>query len=188
MRIYSLAELCHDFHQKNLQRGWWKKDENGVTIPRNIGELIALKHSELDECWFGWKEEIEDDHLPQFDMWKVELADTCIRLFDTLGYLEMDQESFNEIERNTNFAALTKTTIDVALLDLHLYLTHALEHFRKNRQLEGRRSLATCLLALLHWVEDEFDIYEIIFAKDAYNAVRVDHTLAHRATAGGKAF
>lgn len=188
MRIYSLSELCHDFHQKNIQRGWWKKGENGQTIARNFGELIALKHSELSECWFGWKEEIEDDHLPQFDMYKVELADCCIRLFDTLGYMGVTQELFEELGRNTDFSSFSARPLDTALLDFHLYLTHALEHIRKGRLVEARRSLATCLSAILHWAQDEFDIYEVIFAKDAYNAVRVDHTLAHRAAEGGKAF
>lgn len=188
MRIYSLAEFCHDFHQKNIQRGWWKKDENGQTIPRNYGELIALKHSELSECWFGWKEDIEDDHLPQFDMYKVELADCAIRLFDTLGYMGATQELFEELERSTDFSSFSAKTLAESLLDFHLYLTHALEHIRKSRVVEARRSLATCLVAIMTWAAADFDIYEVIFAKDAYNAVRVDHTLAHRAADGGKAF
>ncbi len=50
---------------------------------------IALMHSELSEALEGDRKNLMDDHLPQFDMLTVELADVVIRIMDHAGWASL---------------------------------------------------------------------------------------------------
>lgn len=54
---------------------------------RNVGELLALIHSEISEGLEGERKNLKDDHLPKYDSLTVECADACIRIFDLCGGL-----------------------------------------------------------------------------------------------------
>lgn len=69
---------------------WWLDLETGKKVTRNYGELMMLAVSELAESMEGDRKDLMDDHLPQYKMRDVELADTLIRLFDTIGGLGID--------------------------------------------------------------------------------------------------
>jgi hypothetical protein len=43
LNTYSME--CHDANQK-----WWQDIETGAAIERNVGELLALIHSEISEA------------------------------------------------------------------------------------------------------------------------------------------
>lgn len=77
--LHALDGLQISIH-KDSQK-WWT-DSHGNPIARNKGEQIALMHSELSECLEGVRKDLQDDHLPQYKMEIVELADTIIRIFD----------------------------------------------------------------------------------------------------------
>jgi hypothetical protein len=77
-----LAELIH---ARNVEAGWWKKDEDGNVIERNMGEMLCLVHSEISEAMEGHRKGLQDDKLPQYPMLIVELVDAFIRQFDILG-------------------------------------------------------------------------------------------------------
>lgn len=65
--------------------GWWSNPKTGEPVDRNNGELIALIHSELSEGLEGLRKDLDDDHLPEFKMIEVELADAVIRIADMCG-------------------------------------------------------------------------------------------------------
>ncbi len=77
--LHWLETMQLAIHREN-EKWWYDKDGNALT--RNKGEMIALMHSELSECLEGVRKSIPDNHLPQYSMELVELADTIIRIFD----------------------------------------------------------------------------------------------------------
>lgn len=76
-----LAIACHGAAYK---AGWWH-DKQGQPLERNTGEILMLMVSELAEAMEGDRKNLQDDKLPQYRMFDVELADTIIRIFDCVG-------------------------------------------------------------------------------------------------------
>lgn len=99
-----LEELIGDVHE--LNKKWWIDLETGEPKERNVGELIALVHSELSEGLEGHRKNLKDDHLPEFDMLEVELADAVIRIFDMAGGLDLRlaEALFAKLEYNKSRA------------------------------------------------------------------------------------
>lgn len=71
---------------------WYHDPETGEPITRNIGEQIALIHSEVSEAMEGFRKNLMDNHLPHRLMAEVELADALIRIFDLAGEQGFDLE------------------------------------------------------------------------------------------------
>jgi NTP pyrophosphatase (non-canonical NTP hydrolase) len=86
--IEDMVAFCHSLaHAK----GFWDNKEGRYDYQsRNVGELIALIHSELSEALEGHRKDSMDDHLPNRKMLEVELADAVIRIFDMAGGLSLD--------------------------------------------------------------------------------------------------
>lgn len=66
---------------------WWKNPATGQEIERNVGEMLMLVTSELAEALEGDRRNFNDDKLPHYRMFDVEIADALIRLFDIAGHL-----------------------------------------------------------------------------------------------------
>lgn len=73
-----LNTLATRIHQNNVSKGFWP---NGVAA-RNVGEAIALIHSELSEAYEALVNNSMDDKLPLVKGFAVELADAMIRICD----------------------------------------------------------------------------------------------------------
>jgi len=80
--VDTLVSICHN---ANIQAGWWEDLQTGNPIQRNTGELLMLCVSELSEAMEGDRKNLQDDKLPQYRMFDVELADCLIRIFDLAG-------------------------------------------------------------------------------------------------------
>ncbi len=67
--------------------GWWTDLQSGLSTrdANNVPEKLMLTVSELGEAMEGHRKNLQDDHLPEFKMVEVELADTMIRICDLAG-------------------------------------------------------------------------------------------------------
>jgi len=176
----TFAGLAQEIHAANIAAGWWKQID-GVTQPRNIGELLCLVHSEIsesDEGSDGWK---MDDKLPHRKMSEVELADVAIRVLDILGYYGVNVYPVEGIPRRMMFADW--------LALMHRITSEAMEGFRKGRDDRGCQSLVRLLWVVEAAADDyKWDLMGAIAEKRAFNAQRADHRPENRAAEGGKKF
>ena len=185
-----LTELAAEIHADNIRAGWWKREMHLLamrTVPRNIGELLCLVHSEISEADEGIRGGLMDDKLPHRPMFEVELADTAIRVLDILGYHGVDVLAMQQ--EGGPLALPMGPDSDEWLLLMHRTTSAAMEHCRKARRIDGCRQLVK-LLGVLHFCAVMFslDLTGAIEEKRAFNAQREDHKLEVRALAGGKQF
>lgn len=185
---HNMTALAAEIHADNLRAGWWKKDDQGVTIPRNIGELLCLVHSEICEADEGVIGDLNDDKLPHRKMVEVELADVDIRVLDILGYYgtEIRWDSV-EVPAFLIFDAKLGWSDHVRLM--HRLVSQSMEHFRKGRTVEGCQRLMV-LLGIINCVAVQYglDLAGAVAEKRAFNAVRADHKPENRDAEGGKKF
>lgn len=99
----ALTALSQNVHETNVRAGWWTDLKTGESLTglgpdgrpkRNVGEMLALCHSELSEALEGYRKGaglgLQDDKLPHRLMIEVELADTVIRIMDLAAGLDLD--------------------------------------------------------------------------------------------------
>lgn len=77
-------------HETASNAGWYTDLETGLPKERNVGEVIALMHSELSEALEGWRKDLMDDKLPHRPMIEVEFADCLLRILDTAEAMKLD--------------------------------------------------------------------------------------------------
>lgn len=175
-----------DINRDNVKAGWWTDLKTNTPLKRNFGEMVALVHSELSECYQGISLNLQDDHLPQLPMYKVEIADACIRVYDILGGMFMGIPEYTTFTLDMPQGFLS---VEFRLLYLHGLLSYALEHFRKGHRAETKMLFYRFLDACFEWAEGQgWDLEEVINLKREYNRSRADHKLENRSSEEGKKF
>lgn len=116
-RTYNyITNLANQVHMIHVSIGWWH-DSNGQPLDRNVGELIALTHSEVSEWMEGERKDLMDDKLPHRKMAEVEIADAIIRMLDFAGAAGYD--------------------VGGAIAEKLKFNLHREDHKRENREAEG---------------------------------------------------
>ncbi len=98
----ALAAQCHG---ASYAAGWWHDLRTGQNFRAEVrdntrlgkalvAEKLCLVHSEVSEAMEGHRKGRADDHLPQYPMVIVEIADAFVRLGDLAGALIPDGAGF----------------------------------------------------------------------------------------------
>ena len=85
MEASALTFMAAAIHYGNVKAGWWTNILTKEPLDRNAGELMMLMVSEIAEGMEGDRKDKQDDHLPQYKMVDVEMADAFIRIMDFCG-------------------------------------------------------------------------------------------------------
>lgn len=88
--LHGIATAAELVHRTANNAGWYHDPVTGKPKERNIGEVIALMHSELSEALEAVRRDAMDDKLPHFQGITVEFADCIIRILDTAEALGLD--------------------------------------------------------------------------------------------------
>ena len=166
----NLIELQNKIHTQNKELGWWNEE-------RPFSTFVCLFHSELSEAMEGDRKGLMDDHLPQYPMFQVELADFVIRCLDWLG-----------AKGNPNFdysvtSADGCDTCEV-LATLHSLVSCAYDE----RELAVEHLVDATHIAFNFAHDNGFNLHQIILEKVEYNKHRADHKPSERAKKHGKKY
>lgn len=163
-------------YEANVAKGF-----NTPGVDRNVGEMVALMHSEISEATIASIKREPDDKLPQHDGVDVEIADTLIRLMDFSGVMKIDLELHlaQAPDIYTVAAVLPYSGIVEDFANIHVGLSYMLEAHRKSavipmtntRRLDVETvTTLAMLLSICH--KYMIDIDRIVDDKMAFNATR----------------
>lgn len=171
----TLIELQNRIYNQNKELGW--HDE-----PRSFSTFACLFHSELSEAMEGLRKCLADDHLPQYSMFQVEMADFVIRCLDWLGSVNYSEHEFafefkiNDVMCNIDMLAWLHHSVSMAL---------DCDHFHDTR----KNYISSAVNGCFEYAECKgWPLMQIINEKIEYNKHRVDHKRENREKAGGKKF
>ena len=88
--FYGIRDGQRMVHKTAVDAGWYQNPETGDAVKRNMGEVIALMHSELSEALEAYRCDLMDDKLPHRKGIEVEFADCVIRIMDTCAAEGLD--------------------------------------------------------------------------------------------------
>lgn len=177
----NLFELQNKIHEQNVVMGWW--DE-----ARPFSTFVCLFHSELSEAMEGDRKGLMDDHLPQYEMFWVELADFVIRCMDFLGSTGFSGSDYDEASCMLGDSIERQPRLRV-LSGLHLGVSLALIEDDNGSYGESYSIIAGVILTAFMLADNEsVNLHQIILEKVEYNKHRSDHKKENRAKDGGKKY
>ena len=169
-------EIANEIHEQNVKAGWW---DEWPDREARYKTAMALCSSELSEALEGARKSLTDDHLPQYRMFDVEIADTIIRALDLAGALRVSLCMVDDLKDEF----VMQFVQEGCTIPEQIFTAQAT--FGINPKTCIRRMLAASLAIA---EVNRINIWKIVAEKRAYNANRADHKRENRAAAGGKAF
>ena len=178
--------LTKEIHAQNVAVGWYESERPLIT-------LLALINSELYEALEGYRKNLKDDHLPQYDNFAVEMADAIIRLYDLMGYQNIEYQQYfslseTELEELKDYLIETYDGEKNLVPAFIMMLTHLV------MEIESKKFKLTYTVFVdqaHYFMKNVFgysNFEEIIQAKLEYNKQRADHKLENRKKENGKRF
>jgi hypothetical protein len=156
-----INNLALDVHEANAK--WWIDLQTGEPLKRNIGELLCLVHSEIDEAQQGRRNE-------------QEMANNIYALYQqTVSINGANAEALLELHRAISRAmeGHRKSIADDKLPHRTMFEVELADAFIRILDLAAGNNL---------------DLGGAYVEKMAYNAQRADHTREARLAPGGKAY
>lgn len=160
-----IKAFIKEVHENAVNKGWWEGGAEG----RNVGEIIALIHSEISE---GFEAAMagnpKSEKIPEFTEEEEELADIFIRICDFFGAMKVDVDA-------VGFEAATMVGYkENDYQHMHLYASRALECFRKDNKEGGYTNLFAILFVANAYGEKKGfkDGDASLRAKHEYNKTR----------------
>lgn len=165
-------------HQNTLM-GWRDAE-------RSIAQEVILINSEIGEATEGLRKGIADDHLPDFPMYAVELADVIIRSLDLSSKLNVDWDLMDEdtlkrvkVEEEAEYNLARMLTL---VADVFIHRTNS----DGGKGINCLQLMRLCVLAYKSIQQAGLCPEKLIQLKMDYNLNRADHKPENRAKEGGK--
>lgn len=174
-----INSLAKEIHKNNVEKGWW----DGEQCLFNKLQLVSTEVAEATE---GARKNLMDDHLPQYKMECVELADALIRTLDIGGKLELTYS-----DTPLQYHLIGK---DLSVGSNHLGINILLVDFVKAFYIgKDKNVLNDFYSAVVGGIIScakvrGFNLAQPMKDKLDYNSVRKDHLRENRAKQGGKKF
>lgn len=174
-------------HVHHLNYKWWF-DKNGVELKRDPYERLMLATSEVAEAMEGYRKSLQDDHLPQYPMVWVELADFVIRLLDMSGafgwnitYGKVDYIPIRDMKNIPSRLFM--------LQDFTTRIGWSTDESDPRTWLRGELVWHCIKQSELISLElGCLDFWEVVYDKLSYNLTRHDHSYEAREAPQGKKF
>ena len=179
MKEEYLNKLSKEIHENNVKVGWWPE---GACIY----EKLQLVSTEISEATEGARKNLMDDHLPQYKMERVELADALIRLLDIGGRYKLN---YRNLGLEFPFIGSDKSVgsnhlgINVEVVNLAKAL-----YVKKGKEVIEDFYSSAIDAVLLCSKARGFNLAAPLVEKLEYNKNRLDHKLESRGKDGGKKF
>jgi hypothetical protein len=172
-----LKQLSEMIHAQNKAVGWWDD-------VRPVETFACLFHSELSEAMEGDRKGLMDDHLPQYEMFWVEVADFVIRCLDWLGYHNHDNYDFAVWDvwfNRTQFLAYMHRQVSDSV-------SNTLDPYYRTTN-KPANNIAYAVVACFDYASvEKFDLMKVIIEKVEYNKTRADHKRENRQLPEGKKY
>lgn len=181
-------ELINRIYNQNVEMGWWEK-------PRPLHVLLLLINSEIYEAFEGLRKNLNDDHLPQYKQFDVEIADTIIRLLDFMGHYKLtyNPEVCQECLKNGMIEFEKENKEDQMLYMLLAFNRSICELYDdfQGATIEEQSNMLSLTVDIIVQITQNYgvtNLFEIIDEKIVYNRNRADHQKENREKENGKKF